>query len=355
MKISPSREIIKQYNAAAPAKAVLSGPNAAKTTASRLSPHGSRSLAALLGSLGLPADRLSGSIVSFARFFSLPLEPNFLANIRRQSNLPGQSPQTEQETEKAGRPAVLPAEADLFRNREALSLAATAAADKGVELSRAGLEDYAAAIDPDRRDTGGHETGGEDPGDTGNRGASGQNAGGKNRKDGSNAEIDAIIAGDSLGLKEKLLELGENNPMLDLLNRLPGKNGQRWIVLPFSIVEQGKLYRISLRILLDAGLSSGHLALEITAGPAGTDPAAPERRWLFALDRPKGDNPRLRLYLWPSAPPKTLKSLGQELAACVGLPPEGVFVQICAQIREESFPFAENSRENVLRSINEEV
>ncbi len=37
-----------------------------------------------LNTSGLPADKISSSIISFARFFSLPLKPELMAAIRRQ-------------------------------------------------------------------------------------------------------------------------------------------------------------------------------------------------------------------------------------------------------------------------------
>lgn len=307
-----------------------------------------RSPDALLKSLGLPADRLSGSIVSFTRFFSLPLERDFLAKVRREVNLPEKAPQGGQGSpEKAS--AGLSTEAEFSRNREALSLAAIAAADKGAQLSRAGLEDYASAIDPDRQG-GENRGGGKNDGDGGKGGAFGQNAGGDGRRK-DDGEIESVLAA-ALGLKEKLLESAAHNPVLNLLNRLPGKNGRRWIVLPLSFVEQGLLYRLSLRILLDAtgacGHSSGHLILEIAAGPAG---AGPERRWSFSMDREKENKTRLQARLWPPASSKTLQSLAGEIAAFMGLPPESVSVENYA----EFFPLTENSGYNVLHSINEEV
>ncbi|MCL2193748.1 MAG: hypothetical protein FWB78_10170, partial [Treponema sp.] len=44
-------------------------------------PH---SVHTLIAAAGLPADRLSASIVSFARFFSLPIKPELMAAIRQQ-------------------------------------------------------------------------------------------------------------------------------------------------------------------------------------------------------------------------------------------------------------------------------
>ncbi|MDR1575211.1 MAG: hypothetical protein LBS37_04320 [Treponema sp.] len=337
MKIIPLRGIPEPYHSGSQAQAAPAA-SAAKTAAARLSPPGPCSPAALLKSLGLPADRLSGSIVSFARFFSLPLERDFLARVRREVRLTEKAPRAGREAGKA--PAGPRAEAEFSGNREALSLAAIAAADKGAELSRAGLAEYASAIDPDGQ--GGEHDGGE--------GASGQNAGGDGRRT-DDGDFEGAPAA-ALDLTERLLESAACNPVLNLLNRLPGKNGRRWIVLPLSFVEQGLLYRLSLRILLDAdgarGRAAAHLILEIAAGPAGT---GPERRWSFSMEREPEHQTRLRARFWPPAAAKTPQSLAGELAAFMGLPPESVSVENCA----ESFPLTENNGYTVLRSINEAV
>ncbi|MCL2265783.1 MAG: hypothetical protein FWC22_07050, partial [Treponema sp.] len=46
---------------------------------------GIRSAVSLAAASGLPPDKLSASIVTFAKFFSLPLKPQVLADIRRQA------------------------------------------------------------------------------------------------------------------------------------------------------------------------------------------------------------------------------------------------------------------------------
>jgi len=104
-----------------------------------------RSVSSLILAAGLPQDKLSASIVSFARFFSLPLKPEVLKHIRQQAftMTPNAPPVA------AGEDA---AEAGtVFKNREALSLAASAAEGKGVELHTKSLETYAQAIDPESR------------------------------------------------------------------------------------------------------------------------------------------------------------------------------------------------------------
>jgi hypothetical protein len=380
--------------AIAPAKAA-SGPAASRS----LSPVTQNRVFSLLSSLGLPRDSLSASIVSFARFFSLPLEPELLAEVRRQTIASG----------AAANPGG-------GKNREALSLAALAATDKGLRLSAAALEEYSAAINGEaplpepwdskaQRDnkpeadnrSGNNKAGGEN---TGEQGGAGQNTGGKNADSGEDAEnetapvvcgviADGVIAygvladgvladgvladgvladgaladgalagsalaGGLLNLKEKILASGEANPLLDLLNRLAGKNGQRWIVLPFHFVEAEALYRISLKILLNPDQSAGHLILDILKTgvesrpcPAGQD----ECRRLFVMDRAKGEKTRLGVYLWPPIPQKDRQSLASGLAACLGLARECIFVQNT----RESFPFVEHNPEDILPSINEEV
>ncbi|MCL2878649.1 MAG: hypothetical protein FWF29_00255, partial [Treponema sp.] len=76
--------------------------------------------APLLTSLGLPVDQLSRTILSFAKFFSLPFDPGLLANAR-----------------KAGFGG---------KDREAQALANLAAVDKGVSATPAALQEYASLL-----------------------------------------------------------------------------------------------------------------------------------------------------------------------------------------------------------------
>jgi hypothetical protein len=319
-------------------KAAVSGLHPAKTAAAQ----SFKSISPLLSSLGLPADRLSAALVSFFRFFSLPLEPSLLAKTRRQAlqaGSPGASADTPQ---------------------EAAALAATAAADKGVELDPAGLGRYAAAIDPEPQPERDNETGGGASGNMQGQGEGGRNGGSQNkdkrrRPDPENA---AAIAADPSMLKKKIIEAGAENPLLNLLNRLPGRNGQRWMVFPFSFTEQGLPYRASLRILLHedpAGNGQGradHMALDIVQGAA---PGKTARRWLFGMNTANGKNPRLQVYLRPPLRKGTLVSLGRNLAALLEIPGECVSVQNYAQHCADFFPFTENGEANMLRSVDEEA
>jgi hypothetical protein len=294
------------------------------------------SLSRIFAPLGLPADSLSAALVSFARFFSLPL--SLLSTVRREVLPPPSGAGSPPEAADAGSGPVSPEAGG--RSPEALSLAALAAADKGLELSRAELERYAAAIDP------------QNPPD--NPAPGNQNQGNRDRpKDRSGSGEDqpegaAALAGDPARLKAALCAAGEADPLLDVLNRLPGGNGQRWIVLPFCFVEQGEEWRVSLRVLLNQeGPETGraeHLALEILRGSGGA-----ARRSLFVMDHLPGTGPRLRICVSEGHSPPV--SLARELAAFMGLPPECVLIQK----GDEYFPFTGDTLEMLLRSVNEAV
>jgi hypothetical protein len=286
--------------------------------------------------MGLPQDRLSASIISFARFFSLPLEPSLLAHIRRQAlraGNPGPSGASQ------GHSPLAPERSETPFLPEGTVCAAAAAIDKGVELSPGGLLEYASAIDPEQQGSGGQDRG------SGKQAQEDENPDAKGRK----ADNAALIAADPLRLKDTMLEAGERNPLLDLLNRLPGRNGQRWIVLPFSFTANGGQYRLSLSVLLEPQGDAGRMSLEIVRTEAETP--ARERRWLCALDRTGGLQAQLRLGVWPARAEGDLQALAVELAAAMELPPDRVSVQN----QEESFYNGEENAENVLRSVNEQV
>jgi hypothetical protein len=247
-------------------------------------------LSLLIRAAGLPADKLSASIISFARFFSLPLKPELMASIRRQSLSPESS----------------------APGRETLSLAAAAAESKGVELRPKGLEWFAEAIDPDWRR---HESDERDRRDR--------------RQKKHEQEKETVIA---------------------ILNKLPGKNGQRWMVFPFEFAESGREFKVSLMILLSADKQPPNnvacMALDI---------AETGRRWLFVMNPAKGKAAsavgRLSVYLQPELPPKTIESFTSEMARAMEMPRE----HICIKKWTESFPCEAGSGDDILRSINEAV
>ena len=331
------------------AKASPSAP-AAKPSAAPAASHPASALTAA----GLPADKLSSSIVSFARFFSLPLKPEVMAAIRRQALAPPAAPAMQPESVRQQAAETTP-KAALY-NRETLSLAAAAAESKGVELYPRGLEGFAEAIDPEWQKR-------HNPDGRNQRGRKNKSRTGHEQE---NAPIGPLTAA---GLKEMALESAEKIPLLALLNRLPGKNGQRWIVLPFAFREDNREFRVSLRILIEAenrALNRVYgAALDIaeigaathsgTGRPVSGNPSA-DPRWLFVWEPECGTANRLSacrlgVYLQPEPSPKAAALLARELSHLLAMPPEHIHVKP----RTESFPCESGQHDGLLRSINEAV
>ncbi|GHV87050.1 hypothetical protein AGMMS50255_3460 [Spirochaetia bacterium] len=299
----------------------------------------------LLTRLGLPQDKLSASIVAFARYFSLPLESALLTKVRRQSlgaNTGNAVPAKPSAGEQAGASAALS-----FKTREALSLAAIVAADKGVELRPDSLVDYSLAIDPDKRRSGdggegkgfepGADHGGNDTGGGNKGGEAGSGAGGNPARDQDRGKF----AGDAESLRDKILQAGDQNPLISLMNRLPGKKGQRWMVFPFSFEDQGRTFEVTLRILLTSAFRAERMALEI----AGED-----QHWLFIANNPVGGKLQVT-GSFEKTTAKGIQSMERELAGLLGLAPE----QVQIRIDEEFPPFAPDCRDEALLPVNEEV
>ena len=292
--------------------------------------------------LGLPADRLSASIISFARFFSLQLEPALLTKIRLQALSAEQDSQTREKTGPQS-------EALSLKNREALSLAGLAAASKGVELTGEGLKNYAAAldtapIDPDQEQNPGQNTGEHD-----SRRCKNEDANKRENKNSGASEIDLKIS----ELKARICYQAEENPLLEALNRLPGKNGQRWLVLPFNCNDQGEAYRLCLKVLLEqgnapsslnaAGFTASLMALEINNSTGN-------QRMLFIINSDNGKNLRLRVCVDHLESSKA-KSLVSEISGNLNIAPESIIIDNF----NNSFPFEAENQEKVLLSINKEV
>jgi hypothetical protein len=300
---------------------------------SRLAGLGFQALGAdaLFKALGLPADRLSASIISFAKFFSLQLDPGILAKIRGQASLlannglPGQAslPGHPQQSSLLISGSALPAEtvsSAALKAKEALALAGLAATDKGLELTQAGLEEYAAAIDPDRR-----------------QGA--DNSANRKNDSGRQSQEEQSTGSEESPGENEILKAAEASPALKLLNWLPGKNGQRWLVFPFSFSQKRRRFRASLRILLggaDAGSKplSGRMSLDIA------ETAEVEKRWLFTMSMNKQGQADLKVMVHPPRRQRGLKILAGQLSRSMGMPPDSVVIQNF----DASFPFAPDCR-----------
>jgi hypothetical protein len=245
--------------------------------------------------------------------------------------------------------------------QNAAAFAAAAAAAKGLELSREGLAAYAAAIDPDypeKHSGGSAENSGADPEKN-----SGGDSGPENQKNGEGeGDPRGSFGGSPRGgpdhgdrtkpdtLREKILEIEGQNPLLGLVNRIPGKNGERWISLPFAFTQGDVEYRVSLHITLTASLSSAspcRLDMDISGGPRDK----PVLRWFFRYDTFAGKDPRLQARFWPPESKEVLKSFQKELSRLFSLQ----INKINLQNNEEYASAIKNCIDDILPTINEEV
>jgi hypothetical protein len=289
-------------------------PQTAAATAVKLPAQGAlpRSIPALVAAAALPADRLSVSIVTFARFFSLPLKPDLMAAIRRQAIAQTPMPQT------------TPADSAAAGKRVTLALSAAAAESKGVELNLKGLEAYAGAIDPDWDE--------KDP--FSGRHGSRQGSGGRDPHEKQHNDQEKESADEKAGvlqgpeLKKLALESAEKDPLLAILNRMPGKNGRRWVVLPFDYSSNGRDFRVTLRIMLEgenpAGNQAGSMILDIAECPAAHESPG---RWLFAAESAGSAINRLAVYLKLELPPQSHAQCITELSGIMGILPGNISIQ----------------------------
>ncbi|GHT82199.1 hypothetical protein FACS1894137_00640 [Spirochaetia bacterium] len=235
----------------------------------------------LARSLGLPQDKLSSSLLSFIRFFSLPLDTKLIQRLR-QEVLSLKVPQKDGGP-KAGpgktKPQILDLPPDRIRSG---ALAAAAAAGKGLALSTEALEKYAAAIAGEESDGGtsggegdgaGHKHGKQDGApDDGAEHTGGQAGGAQtppHAEDGLSPEQ----------LRDLVEKIEGQSPLLGILNKLPGKDGRRWINLPFSFSSGAIDYSVSLRILL-----ADTNAIPWKAECLALDVASGSSRWSFTLE-----------------------------------------------------------------------
>ncbi|MDR1249701.1 MAG: hypothetical protein LBK63_10395 [Treponema sp.] len=241
-------------------------PDAAKAGSLRqtaLSPALFKELAL---SLGLPRDTLSAALLSLAKFFSLPLDAKLIRQLRRQAlSLPVPEPPSPEGARVPARPNL-----PLAGTIRSAALAAAAAAGKGVALSPEALGGYAAALAAGLAVNLRDETE-DEPGTEGGDMPEGP-------KDGPPPFDDSHVLVE--GIEGRL-------PLLGVLNRIPGKDGRRWIALPFSFRSGDLDYHVSLRIVLADTNSipwkAERMALDIKTF---------RRRWSFMLENPAGKEGR---------------------------------------------------------------
>jgi hypothetical protein len=213
-------------------------------------------------SLGLPRDALSASLLSLAKFFSLPLDTKLLLRLRQQalSLPPAKTP-----------PNSVPEGPDppLAGQIRSAALAAAAAAGKGVVLSPEALGRYAAALAGEDRESGVPEDMEEGAGQDNRPEEKGAPRFSEPRREGKRVFAERIEG---------------RLPLLGVLNRIPGRDGRRWISLPFSFDSGGVDFKVSLRILVadhkgGAPWMAERMALDIRTG---------RHRWSFMLENAPG-------------------------------------------------------------------
>ena len=215
--------------------------------------------------LGLPKDNLSLALLVFMRYFSLPLEGTLITRLRREILASGKasSPETSKESSAL----------------EAEALAAVIAEDKGVRLSPEALQRYAAYLVP--------------PVFTGHGG----------REENPHNREELPTPDELLAIAEG--EEGQEDGFLDLLNSIPGKNGQFWMVFPFTITIKGTELRVFVRILKREYIFPGEGDQLIA------DISGPKRQWRCFLKR-NGGKYRADIRVFPECSPRSLRLLQKE-------------------------------------------
>jgi hypothetical protein len=229
---------------------------------------------AAAAALGLPQDALSNALLSFTRFFSITPETTLLTNLRKEVLMSGSSsPKTAKE--KAA--------------MESRALAASAAFDKGVSLSKECLDEYAAV-------PGGSDFSGDQ----------------KRRKNDSFNQKEEPKADDVKKLFEDSGQMEGEKHFLDFMNRIPGKNGQRWIVWPFNYCSGDTELSVLVRILIKEPVNQQSRAKN-AGGLILADIAGPKRKWHFIFDKNGEGKLTVNLYVFPGFPNGELKSLQLEM------------------------------------------
>ena len=154
-------------------------------------------------------------------------------------------------------------------------------------------------------------------------------------------------------LREMILESAAKDPLLALLNRLPGKNGQRWMTLPFDFSHDGRDFNVTLRILVEDKNQRGSMVIDIVEN--GTT----DKRWLFAAESTGYSLHRLAVFLRPELPLKQQKQFINDLSHHIGIPHGHIMVKSFDNPfpgeSESTANFAAESAHELLRSIDEAV
>ena len=263
------------------------------------------SLMQLAKNLGLVPDKLSVSLLSFARYFYMNLDPSLLLRLRHDSP-----------------------------KRSGAALALVAAEDKGVSLNAKALREYERAIDPQSRDfdreapdgkdgdsSGGHsKDGNPDSGNPDSRKEAGENFYKLKPKE---EEFSGQV------IKKIAESIEGEKGVLGYLNKIPGKQKNRWIVIPFDMEDESKRTIVSLRILMEDEPGGrrdcvARMALDALSFYQGRGPhrkasgGHSSRHWLIVLDKPGRENSTGFIQTQPALPVRERKALEKEARELFG-------------------------------------
>lgn len=215
--------------------------------------------------LGLPQDNLSVALLVFSRYFSLPIKPALIAQLRREILSTG-TPSS------SGEKALAEPEA----------LAAVIATDKGVALKPEALSRYASYLLPPVSPVDGEK----------NRDK------GKDRDNRDEApkpeELRAMADGQE-----------QTDDLLSLLNSIPGKDGQHWMVIPFCIKVKGTELNVFIRIL-KKGVFSADEGEDLIVDVSG-----PKRQWRCFIKKQR-DKFLADIQVYPECSKKNLDAFKKE-------------------------------------------
>ena len=230
-------------------------------------------------SLGFPSDALSTSLLASLRLFSL--SPAMLGDLRKEAlaNLRTASPKDKKEK------TIL----------ESKALGIVAALDKGLKLSPAALNSYANILLA--REAGKNQS---DPGQ---------------KEDIGNAEE----------LKILVNEESRQDDFLEFMNYLPGKNGQKWHVFPFTV----KLDNTELCVVLRTLCSQEEQCMLITVN-------APKKQWQFFLKK-ENEDIRVDILVYPEQNKKNLEYLNKKFMEILGKDFGEIKISIKNGVEEDSF------------------
>jgi hypothetical protein len=256
--------------------------------------------------LGLPKDALSAALLVFARFFSLSADKALIGSLRREIL----------ELLKSSTPGTAEEKAAL----EAKAMAAVVAADKGINLAPAALERYARFLMPasfmpqfmtkatEGKDAPSHKTAATSQ-------DRGEKSSGVSRGEAGDDSLEEMPEAEELRAIARA-QMGEDG-FLDLLNYLPGKNGQYWLVFPFNINVKGVELKVLLRVLQsERGSVPGSLPAPEN-GQLIADISGPKRQWRCFVNNNAGKF-RADIRVYPEYPQRALDQLRKQAEKFLG-------------------------------------